>query len=688
MTRPTGYPPVNPRFPFFWHGGDYNPDQWLHVPGTLDEDFRLFPLAHINSVSIAIFAWTALEPEEGQYEFGWLDDVMDRCAARKMAVVLATPSGAKPNWMASKYPEILRQVPAAPGHEPTRMTQHTRHNHCPTSPVYRQKCVAINSRLAERYANHPALALWHVSNEYGGECQCPLCIRAFRKWLQARYATLDRLNEAWWTGFWAHTYTDWDQIVGLDPSIESLMLDWNRFTTDQTVDFFLAESAPLRTITPAIPITVNMMGVYEGLDYWRFAPHVDVISWDSYPPYHDRPGETEELASRFGMKHDLNRSMKSGKPFLLMESSPGPVNWMKTNRLLRPGMHRMKSLQAVAHGSDSVQYFQLRKGRGGSEKFHGAVIDHVGNESPRMFAEVVQVGQDLQALQPVLGGATPAKVGLIYDWNVKWSLGHWNGPSAFARAYFENCSEHYRPFWKAGVAVDILNGDSPLEGYDVVIAPTLFLLRNGFAGRAEAFVRSGGTFVTTYLTGIVNEDGLAHTGGFPGPLRRLLGIWAEEVDYLYDDEVNRMTFRAGNRLGLTGSARLAHICDRIHAEGADVAATYDADFYAGEPALTVNTFGKGEAWYLAAEGGHDFLKDFYARLIARLGLPRALEVDQPEGIAAQRRIHGDKAFTFVTNFASEPREADLGATPRTDLLTGQTLAGKVPMNPYGVLVLA
>jgi beta-galactosidase len=688
MSRPTNYPPVNPRFPFLWHGGDYNPDQWLHVPGTLDEDFRLFPLAGVNSVSVAIFGWAALEPEEGRYEFGWLDDVMDRCAQQGMAVVLATPSGAKPNWMAAKYPEIRRMAQPANGLEPVRNTQHTRHNHCPSSPVYREKCVQLNTQLAERYAKHPALALWHVSNEYGGpQCHCPLCFAAFRDWLRAKYTSLDRLNQAWWTGFWSHAFTEWDQITTIDGSVEGMALDWKRFVTDQTVDFFRTESAPLRSITPDVPVTVNLMGFYEGLDYWRFAPYMDVASWDNYPAYHDRSGQTEATASHVAMSHDLNRSLKGGKPFLLMESSPGPTNWMPINRLLRPGVHRLKSLQAIAHGSDSVQYFQIRKGRGGCEKFHGAVIDHVGHEHTRMFAEVAQVGADLKALTPVVGASTPAKVGLIVDWEARWALAMSAGPSTAAKDYMGACHAHYRPYWKRGVAVDILNGDSPLDGYDVVLAPSLYLLREGFGARVEAFVERGGTFIATYLTGIADEAGLVFAGGWPGPLRKVLGVWAEEIDYLYDDERNGVTFAAGNALGLCGSHAVTQVCDVIHAETAETAAVYDRDFYARRPAITVNRFGRGEAWYVAAKGGHDLLDAFHGALIARRGLPRALEADLPEGVVAQTRTNGRETFTFVTNFASEAREVQLGPVRRKDLLTGAAVSGTVTLPPYGVQVL-
>jgi Beta-galactosidase len=687
------YPPFNPKFPFMLHGGDYNPDQWQHVPGTVDADFKLFQLAGINSVSVAIFAWAALEPEEGRYEFGWLDDIMDRCAKQNMAVVLATPSGAKPNWMALKYPEIRRMSPPSSKDwstaQPVREPQQRRHNHCFTSPVYREKCVAMNTQLAKRYANHPALALWHVSNEYGGTCHCPLCYAEFRKWLQAKYKTLDALNQAWWTGFWSHTFTAWEEITIIDPTVDGMELDWRRFTTDQTVDFFRAESAPLREFAPDVPVCINTMGFYEGLDYWKFAPHIDVATFDSYPDYHDRP-DPESMAADSAMWYDLIRTFKGGKPFLLMESSPGPTNWKPVNRLTRPGVHRVKSLQAVAHGSDSVQYFQIRKGSGGAEKFHGAVIDHVGSEqapNTRMFQEVAQVGKDLRALAPVIGAATPARAAIISDWESRWAINASGGPTPYAKDSIRHCFFHNRPLWKRGVALDVINGDTALDGYRLVIAPSLYLLRDGFAARVEKFVADGGTFIATWLTGIADEKGLVYQNGYPGPLRKLLGIWAEEIDYLYADESNAIHFEPGNPSGLEGDYTARNICDRIHAETARVAATYTRDFYANEPAVTVNSFGKGEAWYLAADCGHEFLDAFYAKLIERLRLPRALPADQPEGIAAQTRINENGEFTFVTNYSNKESLARLGAAPRTDLLSGSTVSGDVMLPPYGVLVL-
>ena len=682
--------PLNPRFPFFLHGGDYNPDQWRHVPGVLDEDFRLFPLAGINSVSVGIFSWTALEPEEGRYEFGWLDDVMDRCAARGMAVVLATPSGARPAWMAQKYPEVLRMNwPESVA--PQRNLWSGRHNHCPTSPVYREKVRQIDGALAERYGRHPALAFWHLSNEYSGECRCPRCMAAFRDWLRKKYGSLDALNHAWWTGFWAHGYTDWDQIERIDPCLDGLVVDWRRFVSDITADFVRWEAESIRPHSPDAPITTNLMAFYDGLDYARIAREIDLVSWDAYPQYHERPGETETLAAQCGFAHDYMRSLKPGKPFLLMESCPGPTNWFHHNRLLRPGQHRMKSLQAVAHGSDSVQYFQIRKGRGGAEKFHGAVIDHEGTERTRMFREVAQVGRDLEALRPVLGSLVPSRVAFLFDRESDWAQKASAGPcDAVKQHYFDTAIRHYRPSWKRGIPVDVLNGDASLDGYDLVIAPNLFMLRDGFAERVERFVEKGGTFVATWLTGVVGPTNLCFRGGFPGPLRKVLGVWAEETDYLYDDERNSIECAAGNALGLQGSFGTGTVCEVVHPEGAAVAATYGRDFYAGTPALTVNRFGKGEAWYLATWGDDAFLDAFHGALAARRGLRRALEADLPEGVCANvRENDAGERFVFVTNFASEPRAVDLGPAPRKSLLDGgATVSGTVELPPFGVLVLA
>jgi beta-galactosidase len=677
------YPPINPKCPHMLHGGDYNPDQW--PADVWAEDMRLMRLAHCNAMSVGIFAWAKLEPAEGEYDFAWLDRVMDLLAQNGAYAVLATPSGARPAWMAAKYPEVLRVRP-----DRGRNLFGRRHNHCLTSPVYREKVRAINRKLAERYRDHPALLVWHISNEYGGECHCALCRGAFREWLRSKYADLDALNAAWWTAFWSHTYTDWSQIEPPSPigevSVHGLNLDWKRFVTDQTTDFMMNEIGALREFTPDVPVTTNMMGTYRGLNYWRLAPHLDVISWDSYPTWHS--GDDVALAASVAFLHDLNRSLKGGKPFMLMESVPSATNWMPRAKRKRPGMHALSSLQAVAHGSDTVQYFQWRKSRGSAEKFHGAVVDHVGHEHTRVFRDVADLGCKLERLDAVVGTTVRADVAIIYDWENVWAMDDAQGPRRGDKGCLADCKAHYRAFWRRGVPVDVIDMEQQLSPYKLVVAPMLYMVRPGVVERIEAFVAQGGTLVTTYWSGIVDENDLTFLGGFPGPLRRVLGIWAEEIDALYDGDRNFVVPLPGNALGLSGEYVARELCDLIHAETATVLATYGDDFYAGRPALTVNHIGEGRAYYLASRNDQAFLDEFYGVLIDETGVRRALIGALPEGVSAQVRTDGERSFVFAMNIRDAPVEVDLGQAPRLDLLTGRELRGPVTLAAYEVLVLA
>ena len=686
---PSRVPPINPKFPHFIHGGDYNPEQWPSE--TWDEDMRLMELAGCNAMTVGIFSWTKLEPAQGRYTFDWLDRIMDMLAKKQRYAVLATPSAAQPAWMSRAYPEVLRQ------HADRRPPLHGfRVNYCLTSPIYRAHCRDIATRLAERYQHHPALLLWHVSNEYHGYCYCPLCQEAFREWLRKRYGTLERLNEAWWTAFWSHTYTEWEQIDapgwwtgerGLgEISIHGLTLDWKRFMTDQTIDFMLNEMEPLRRLTPDIPVTTNMMGTYVDLDCWKMAPHLDVVAWDSYPLYHDRDNMLEQAVST-SFQHDMNRALKGGRPFLLMESTPSTTNWWPVGKLKRPGVHRMASLQAVAHGSDSVQYFQWRQSRGCGEKFHGSVVEAACAVNARAFTDVADVGKLLGQLDAVVGTVTPAETAVIYDWECRWAIDGNGSPRQQKRDYELTCNRHYQPFWQRGIPVDVIDSVQDFSGYKVVVAPMLYMLRPGVAERLITFVEGGGTLVTTYWSGISNENDLLFQGGRPGPLRRLMGIWVEATDGLYDDESNTLIATGKGLPGLAGPYKAELMCDLIHAEGAEIAATYGHDFYAGQPALTVNAYGKGAAWYIGARTESRFLDDFYGALAASKGLRRVLDATLPEGVTAQMRTDGASDYLFVINFLAAEKSVEIKEKGLTDVLTGKPVKGHVPLAGHGTLIL-
>lgn len=670
--------------PVMLHGADYNPEQWAHDAEIFEEDLRLMKLAKVNVMSVGIFSWAKLEPQEGVFDFAWLDTVIDRLYENGVSVFLATPTGARPTWMSEQYPEVLRV------NEHRKRNLHgMRHNHCYTSPVYREKTTIINTKLAERYSDHPAVLGWHISNEYGGECHCDYCQQAFRDWVEAKYETLDQLNKAWWTTFWSHTYTSFSQVESPAPHGETFVhgqnLDWKRFVTDQTLDFYRHEVKPLKAKNPDIPVTANFMELFDGLNYDRFRDDLDIVSWDSYPTWH---GAKDDLAvaSYTAMNHDWFRSLKDGKPFLLMESTPSLTNWQDISKLKKPGMHQLSSLQAVAHGSDSVQYFQWRKSRGSSEKFHGAVVDHVGHEHTRVFKEVTDVGNALEALKEVVGTRIEAKVALIFDTENRWAINDSQGPRNIGVHYEETVLEHYRALQGAGVNVDVISEERDLSRYSLVVAPMLYMVRSGVAERIEAFVRQGGTFVSTYWSGIVNETDLTYLGGFPGPLRTTLGIWSEEIDALRDGEYNAASALPGNGLALNGTYRIKELCDLAHTETATPLMTYDEDFYRGYPALTVNTLGDGQAYYQAARFELDFQRDFYRSLIKTLNVKPILAGDLPEGVQVSQRESQDHQYIFVMNFNPSAVTVALEESYQ-ELLMNETVDDSLSLAPFGVAVL-
>ncbi|KAB8137694.1 beta-galactosidase [Gracilibacillus oryzae] len=679
------FKPVSEKIPKMLHGADYNPEQWEKYPEVLKEDIRLMKLANCNVMSVGIFSWAKLEPEEGTFNFEWMDNILDTFSENGIYAFLATPTGARPAWMSEKYPEVLRVAANR-----VRNLHGRRHNHCYTSPVYLEKTEIINTKIAERYSDHPAVIGWHISNEYGGDCHCSYCQDAFRNWLKEKYKTLDALNDAWWTTFWSHTYTNWSQVESPAPHGETMVhgqnLDWRRFVTDQTLDFYRHEVKPFKQVNPDIPVTANFMEAFSGLNYAKFADDLDVVSWDSYPKWHGEEDATA-LAAWTAMNHDWFRSIKDGKPFLLMESTPSMTNWQPISKLKKPGMHKLSSLQAVAHGADSVQYFQWRKSRGSSEKFHGAVVDHVGHENTRVFQDVKELGANLDKLDEIAGTTVNAEVAVIFDTENRWAVKDAQGPRNSGIHYEKTVREHYQAFWEQGISVDVIDMEKDISKYKLVIAPMLYMVRQGVGEKIEQFVQNGGTFVATYWSGVVNETDLTFLNGFPGPLRKTLGIWSEEIDSLYEGEINIMEAASNNSFGLEGEYEARELCDLIHLEGAEALAYYKDDFYAGRPALTVNNFGEGKAYYIASRNDHAFHQDFYSELADQLQLEKAIDGVLPKEVSAQIRTDGKNDFLFLMNFSNETKEVFLPDQSYVDMLTGSEVSQPLLLEGYGVEVL-
>ncbi|MES5818516.1 beta-galactosidase [Streptomyces sp. RG80] len=658
------------------YGGDYNPEQWPE--SVQDEDHRLFTAAGIDTLTVGVFSWSLTQPAEDTYDFTALDRILDRAAAEDRQVCLATGTAALPPWLAKKYPEVNRT-----DFEGRRHRYGQRHNFCPSSPAYRRLATALAARLAERYADHPALLAWHINNEYGGVCYCELCAEAFRGWLRDKFeGDLDALNDAWWTTFWSHRYTDWAEIEppsaltehwrGPDhTAFQGITLDYFRFTTDALLGCFLAEKEVIRAHDPETPVTTNFMGMFRPLDYHRWAPHLDFASWDSYPPL-DAPPTWPALA------HDLMRGLKDGAPFWLMEQTPSTTACRDVNPLRRPGELRLATFQAIAHGADAALYFQMRASRGACEKYHGAVIGHAGRDDTRVFREVAALGRDLAGLgDAVLGARTPARTALVFDWDSWWALEISDGPSRLVK-YQEVVHAYYRAAREAGADVDVVPQTADLTPYDVVLAPVLHLVKGDLAERLEAVAERGGTVLTTFLSGRVDEHDRAFLADVPGPLASLMGIRIDEWDSRPPGFIQPIP-------ELESEGRL--VFEIVQLRGAETVATYGTDFYAGIAAVTRNRYGLGEGWYVATALDQPGVDQVVRRVLSRHDLIGPYI--EHKGLEAATRIAPDGTrLLFLLNHTEEAAHLK-ACTSATDLLTGKQTEAGAPftLDPRGVAVL-
>ncbi|UJF31279.1 beta-galactosidase [Paenibacillus hexagrammi] len=672
---------LSDKLPKIWYGGDYNPEQWDKP--VMDEDMRMFQLAGIDVATINVFSWALSQPDEDTYHFEWLDEIINKLYDNNTYVCLATSTGAHPAWMAKKYPDVLRV-----DFEGRKRKFGGRHNSCPSSPTYRKYSTLIADKLAERYKDHPAVLIWHVSNEYGGYCYCDNCAEGFRQWLQARYGSLEQVNRVWNTRFWGHTFYEWDEIVppnalseewaGDRTNFQGISLDYRRFQSDSLLECYRLEYDALKKHTPHLPVTTNLMGTYKELDYFQWAKYMDVVSWDNYPSL-DTP------YSYTAMVHDLMRGLKDGQPFMLMEQTPSQQNWQPYNSLKRPGVMKLWSYQAVARGADTVMFFQLRRSVGACEKYHGAVIEHVGHEHTRVFRECAELGGELQRLgDSLLDARVHSRVAIVYDWENRWAVELSSGPTVGLK-YVDEVHKYYDALYKMNIQTDMIGVDADLSKYDIVIAPVLYMIKPGYVKRIEEFVNAGGTFITTFFSGIVNESDIVTLGGYPGELRNVLGIWAEEIDALFPDQTNQIVMNESWG-ALEGSYTCGTLCDLIHAEGAEVKAVYGSDFYKGMPVLTVNSFGQGQAWYVASSPDAAFMQSFLGTVCKEKQI--TAPIAPVPGVEISQREKDGSRYLFVMNHNSCEAQIELGEILAVDQISSRELSGIIEMKAKEVLVLA
>ncbi len=658
-------------------GGDYNPEQWPEE--VWKEDMRLFRQAHIDIVTLNVFSWAAIQPDEHTYHFEKLDKIMELARENGLKVCLATSTGAHPAWMAKRHPDILRVE-----FNGMKRKFGGRHNSCPNSPTYRMYAPKLAEKLAERYKDYDNIVAWHISNEFGGECYCENCEKKFREWLKAKYQTLDRLNEQWDTAFWGHTFYDWDEIVTPDlrsehfeyerTTFQGISLDYRRFMSDSILDCYQLEADRIRKVIPDASITTNLMGFYKPLDYFKWAKQMDFVSWDNYPLIDADYTDT-------AMAHDLMRGVGGGQPFALMEQTPSVTNWHPYNALKRPGEMRLLSYQAVAHGSDTVMFFQMRRSIGACEKYHGAVIDHVGTANTRVFREITQLGEELERIgAQTFEKETKSKVALVMDWDNWWAIEYSAGPSRELR-YRKELERYYKALRRMNINVDLISPEDISDGsYQVILAPVLYMIKPGVDEKIRSFVARGGTFLTTFFSGYVNENDLVTLGGYPGKLRDILGIWVEEEDALPSGKKNEFQYK-----GKVYEASL--LCDLLHLEGAGQMdeVGYMHDFYAGMPVLTCNDFGKGKAYYVACAADEAFYHDFLRDICQENEI--APELMTPEGVEVTTRENEEGKLYFLLNHSEQEREVELPFAA-TDLITGNAVErGTLHLKPRDVLIL-
>jgi beta-galactosidase len=660
---------VDLTFPAILHGGDYNPEQW---PESIwDVDIDLMKRAGVNTATLPVFGWGNIQLDEENWDWAWLDKAIDKLHSGGIKLCLATATAATPPWVDAKYPDILRVES-----DGRRRKHGSRHTFCPSSPDFRRLSTGLARKMAERYGHHPALLVWHVSNEYGGQCFCELCSAGFRDWLKAKYGTLDELNFRWNMAFWGQTYTEWSQIEAptdlAQRNFQGLLVDYDRFQSEAILNCCRAEIDVLREITPHIPITTNMMGTFKTLDYHKWAKALDIVSWDSYPARSAKPYE-------IAFRHALMRGLKEGQPWMLMEQTPSQQNWQAYNSLKRPGVMRLWSYQAMAHGADAIMYFQWRRSPGAQEMFHGAVVEHAGTSEARVFREVAELGQELKSLgRQTLGARVKADVAIVFDWENWWAVEYSSGPSADLK-YVPNCLHQFQALFELGITADVVSPEADLSGYKLVIAPVLKMMPPNFPDKIQRFVEEGGKFVTTYFSGIVDGTDRAFPNGYPGPLRDLLGIWVEETDALAPTERNRAVFCFSDAPAFSCGL----LCDRIHLRGAEAIAMYGDDFYADEPVVTRHRVGAGEAYYLGSLLDAAGLRHFYKSL----GLSPTLVANPIEEVEIVCRALGAQEQFYVLNHNRTEVRVFLPEGEFTDLLTGRKVREAFDMPGYGVAIL-
>ncbi len=631
--------------------------------------------AGVNLVSLAIFSWSRIEPAAATYDFAWLDRIMDLLHSGGIAVDLATATASPPPWLSHRHPEMLPITI-----DGVRLWHGARQHYCPSSPVYRDAARHLVEQMATRYASHPALAMWHVGNEFGCHvpaCYCDVSANAFRKWLQERYGAIEDLNRAWGTDFWSQRYSKWDEVLPprRTPTWPnpSQQLDFMRFSSDELLACYEIEHDVLKEHSPGVPVTTNFMRFFKPLDYWKWAEREDIVTDDVYQDPSD-----PEAGMRSAMAGDLMRSLGRGRPWVLMEQTSSRVNWREVNVAKAPGQMRLWSFQAVARGADGVMFFQWRQSRAGAEKFHSAMVPHGPVSSSPVWKEVKQLGQELRGLDAVCGSRVKADVAIVFDWESWWALELPSKPSIRIRQEAQ-LEEYYRPLFAANVVADFARPTDDLSGYRLVLVPNLYLVDDEGAAGLTSYVRNGGTLVMSFFSGVVDQFEHIHLGGHPAPFADILGLRVADWLPLADGEHVDVAFADGAK----GHGDLWS--EIIETSGARSLASFAGGHLDKRAAVTKHEFGSGAAYYVGTRLDRASMARFLHSVWTDAGVSPELEA--PSGVEVMRRSVGHRSILFLLNHRDRAVDVPL-AQAGTNLVDGsQVHAGLFRLGPYGAAVI-
>ncbi|MGW8482301.1 beta-galactosidase [Microbacterium sp. NPDC055903] len=650
--------------PALLFGGDYNPEQWSREVWV--EDIRLMREARVNTVTIGVFSWAMLEPREGEYETGWLDEVIALLDEAGIGFFLATPTASPPPWFSLAHPDAL-PVRA----DGVRLRHGSRDTYAVSAPAYREASRRIARMLAERYGAHPRLRGWHVHNEYGTLDHGPHAAAAFRRWLQERYGSLDALNAAWYTAFWSQRYGSWDEI---ETPAEAQYLhnptqvvDFRRFSSDEMLAAFEEQKQEIRATGSTVPVTTNfMLPTWNHLEQWSWSDAQDIVSIDHYL---DTTGPDAEAHVAYGS--DLTRSWAGG-PWVLMEQNATGIR-VGDRTYAKPADRMIRnSLGYIARGSQSSLFFQWRAAAGGSEQWHGALVPHGGANAA--FDAVVELGGILETISevtapPADGVIVEASVGIVWHADGWWALETPHLPND-AMSYSDEVRATHRSFWRAGIATDFVRPGADVSSYRLLVVPTLYAMRPEIAAWLREYVDAGGRLVVTYLTGVADENQRIIGGGYPGAIADLLGVRAQEILPLAPDA----------SVALSGGLSAEEWTERLETEGATVLHRHEEGALAGLAAITENIVGEGRAVYVSARLQQTSRDAFLADQAALAGIEPTLAGASALGVEAVRRRGADGDHLFLLHHGPDPVRV-VGAG--TDAISGTDVADGLVIEPGG-----